>query len=131
MRTKKNFSALLATLIATFIIGGFATTEVKAQNSVPLFIYKVEVQKHFLHWTSGGSSIYWQTLMETSDYEEASAYYNTLREDFENDEIDYLESAGVTTLTTVVDVRLRSVFNPNYLARPSFYRPSYNFQLRR
>lgn len=122
MKTKSIFPKLLAALIALFILGGVTSHKANAQNSMPLFIYKVEVQKHFYHWTSGGTATYWQTMMETTDYDEALAYYNTLREDFENDEIDYLESAGVTTLTTVVDVRMRSILNPNFLSAPAIYR---------
>jgi hypothetical protein len=132
---KKNNLSVATIIAAVAAVLLFSGGDAKAQStSVPLTkkTYFVEVQYHFMHWTSGGESYYWETFFETESYSEAQALYQVMFEAFEDGNLDYLNSYGTTTVNVVVDVRLRTetelLYEIQRNTKLQLY-PSRNYQL--
>ena len=107
---KNNLSVatIIAAVIAVLLFSGGGAKAQDTSVSLTKNTYFVEVQYHFLHWTSGGESFYWETFFETDSYSEAQVLYEVMSEALEDGNLDYLNSYGATTVNVVVDVRLRT-----------------------
>ena len=120
----KNTKLSIATLVVAFgalLMLSSSSAKAETYPTSNAFTYHVEVRYHFFHWTSGGEYYYWDSLFETSSYSEALTIYHILRDALEDGNLDYLNSSGPTTITTVVDVRLRMVRRMDLFATPNPY----------
>lgn len=103
-----SFTGLLAGVAAYLILAGGSAHAQDSLKGLTKTTYFVEVQYRYFQWTNGGQTIYWDVMLETESYAEAQELHAVLKEDIENGSADYLTSYGRYSVTTAVDVRLRS-----------------------